>query len=49
MRNETIIKEAVSGLESPVYALDDNSALKVVDGTIEVVGEGKWLVINEAK
>ncbi len=26
----------------PFYALDDQSALKVVDGVVEVVSEGKW-------
>jgi hypothetical protein len=26
----------------PAYALDDQSAIKVVDGVIEVVSEGHW-------
>jgi hypothetical protein len=26
--------------------LDDDSALKIVDGKIEVVSEGKWFEIN---
>ena len=26
----------------PAYALDDQTAIKVVDGTIEVVSEGQW-------
>jgi dipeptidase E len=26
----------------PTYALDDDSAIKVVDGTVEVVSEGEW-------
>ncbi len=30
-----------------IYALDDNSALKIVDGKIEVISEGEWFVINE--
>lgn len=30
-----------------IYVLDDNSALKIVDNSIEVVGEGQWLVFNE--
>ena len=29
-------------LASPVYAIDDQSAIKVVDGKVEVVSEGKW-------
>ena len=26
----------------PAYAMDDQSAIKVIDGTVEVVSEGKW-------
>lgn len=29
-------------LPIPVYAIDDQSAIKVVDGTVEVVSEGHW-------
>jgi dipeptidase E len=29
-------------IPAPTYALDDASAVKVVDGTVEVVSEGKW-------
>jgi dipeptidase E len=29
------------------YALDDDSALKIVDNEIEVISEGEWFVINE--
>ena len=35
------VKVNESGYE--VYALDDNSALKIVDGTIDVISEGEWL------
>jgi dipeptidase E len=30
----------------PIYALDDESALKVVDGKVEVISEGDWLMLN---
>lgn len=30
-----------------IYALDDNSALKVVDGKVEIVSEGEYLVFNK--
>jgi dipeptidase E len=30
-----------------IYALDDSSALKIIDSSIEVVGEGEWLVFND--
>lgn len=41
------IREAVKDISGKVYAMDDNSALKVVDGKIEVVSEGKYLIFNE--
>lgn len=35
-----------TGFTAPVYALDDQSALKVVDGKVEVVSEGEYLEFN---
>jgi dipeptidase E len=29
-------------LEAPAYAIDDETAIKVIDGAIEVVSEGHW-------
>jgi len=29
-------------LECPAYAIDDQTAIKVADGTVEVVSEGRW-------
>jgi dipeptidase E len=29
-------------LSGPAYAIDDETAIKVVDGTVDVVSEGKW-------
>jgi dipeptidase E len=26
----------------PTYAIDDQTAIKVIDGTVEVVSEGHW-------
>jgi len=31
-----------AGLQAPGYAIDDESAITVVDGTVEVVSEGHW-------
>jgi dipeptidase E len=31
-----------AGLGCPAYAVDDDTAIKVVDGTVEVVSEGRW-------
>ena len=30
----------------PAYAIDDETAIKVVDGTIEVVSEGHWKLLT---
>jgi dipeptidase E len=31
-----------AGLSNPAYAIDDDTAIKVVDGTVEVISEGNW-------
>lgn len=31
-----------AGIEGPAYAIDDETAFKVVDGTVEIVSEGNW-------
>jgi dipeptidase E len=31
-----------AGLGNPAYAIDDDTAIKVVDGTVELVTEGHW-------
>jgi dipeptidase E len=31
-----------AGLGNPAYAIDDETAIKVVDGTVEVVSDGHW-------
>lgn len=31
-----------AGLSNPAYAIDDETAIKVVDGTVDVVSEGNW-------
>jgi dipeptidase E len=33
-------------LSGPAYAIDDETAIKVVDGTVEVVSEGHWKLIG---
>jgi dipeptidase E len=30
----------------PTYAIDDETAIKVIDGTVEVVSEGHWKLFN---
>ena len=29
-------------IAGPAYAIDDETAIKVIDGTVEVVSEGHW-------
>jgi dipeptidase E len=31
-----------AGLSATAYAIDDQTAIKVVDGTVEVISEGHW-------
>jgi dipeptidase E len=31
-----------AGLSNPAYAIDDDTAIKVVDGTVEIISEGHW-------
>ena len=31
-----------AGIPVPTYAIDDQTAIKVIDGTVEVVSEGHW-------
>jgi dipeptidase E len=36
------IETWAAGLSVPAYAIDDQTAIKVVDGTVEVITEGHW-------
>ncbi len=31
-----------AGMQGPAYAIDDETAIKVVEGTVEVISEGHW-------
>jgi len=33
-------------LSNPAYAIDDDTAIKVVDGTAEVISEGEWKLLT---
>jgi dipeptidase E len=37
-----------AGLTVPAYAIDDQTAIEVVDGTVEVVSEGHWKLFTPA-
>jgi dipeptidase E len=43
---KTNIEEAIAGMKEKIYALDDNSALKVVDRKVEIISEGEYLEFN---
>ena len=36
-----------AGLDNPAYALDEQSAITVVDGVVDVVSEGEWHQLRE--
>ena len=40
------IEKVAPGLNRPVYALDDESALKISDGHVEVISQGEWFELN---
>lgn len=31
-----------AGIPGPAYAIDDQTAIKVIDGAVEVISEGHW-------
>ncbi|MEU8180146.1 Type 1 glutamine amidotransferase-like domain-containing protein [Micromonospora sp. NPDC049044] len=40
------IEKWASGIPVPTYAIDDETAITVVDGAVEVVSEGNWRLFN---
>lgn len=43
------IERWASGIPVPTYAIDDATAITVVDGTVEVVSEGGWELFNPSE
>ncbi len=41
-----ILQDKVKDVQWPVYAIDDDSALKIIDGVVEVISEGEWKLLN---
>jgi dipeptidase E len=35
-----------SGMQGPAYAIDDHTAIKVIDGAVEVISEGNWKLFS---
>ena len=46
IRTKENIPEAVKEIKNKIYALDDNSALEIVDNNIKIISEGNFLEIN---
>ncbi len=40
------IEAWAAGLSVPAYVIDDQTAISVVDGTVDVVSEGRWLLLT---
>lgn len=43
---EDFVRNAVKDMKEKIYVADDQTALKIADGKIEIVSEGKWFEIN---
>jgi dipeptidase E len=43
---EENIRKIAERIPKKIYAMDDNGALKIVDGEVEIVSEGKYLNLN---
>ena len=39
-------EEWAVGISGPAYAIDDQTAITVVDGQVEVVSEGHWTLLR---
>jgi dipeptidase E len=35
-----------AGISGPAYAIDDDTAIRVVDGVVDVLTEGHWKLFN---
>jgi dipeptidase E len=40
------VEKWAAGIPVPTYAIDDETAIKVTDGTVEVVSEGQWKLLT---
>ncbi len=43
---KAVIEEVAKHTTAPIYGLDDDSALKIIDGVIEVISEGEFEKFN---
>ena len=40
------IEQWAAGLSVPAYAIDDQTAIRVVDGAVDVISEGQWKLLT---
>ena len=40
------MERAAAKVDGPLYAIDDSSAIMVVDGRVEVISDGDWHLFN---
>jgi dipeptidase E len=45
----TLAERWAAGLSGPAYAIDDQTAITVVDGTVDVVSEGHWVELRSER
>jgi dipeptidase E len=41
-----LIKKKAATIHEPIYAIDDDTAIKVVDDKVEIISEGQWERFN---
>ncbi len=44
--NENVIKDMVKDIKEKIYIMDDNSALKIIDTKVEIISQGKYIILN---
>jgi len=44
--NDDRMRQAYAVLKKPIYLVDDDTGIKIVDGKLEVISEGKWLLVD---
>jgi dipeptidase E len=45
-RSEDYVRKVAARTDKVVYTLDDQSALQVIDGKVDVISEGEWFLLN---
>lgn len=46
LRTEEYVRSVAHRGNGKIYAMDDNSAIQIIDGNIKIVSEGTWLELN---